>query len=187
MLECQRQPAQLIGQLQRCLPVRITGAVTQEVRCDLPVQDGHVQDLAGRPERVSAGDQHSSGPGRWQEPLDRCPVRRVVKDQQPPGRAGGQHPVHRGHRIPTISSAKLGGQLTEPGRQHRWVLGRKLPHRPDLVQVPVRVLQRHAGLAHPAQAAQHHHPRPLRVGPGEPVTQVGEQRLPADQVRWLRQ
>ncbi len=47
--------------------------------------------------------------------------------------------------------------------------------------MPVRVLQRHAGLAHPAQPAQRHHPRPGPVIPGQPGLQFGEQLLPPGQ------
>jgi len=49
-----------------------------------------------------------------------------------------------------ILAAELGGQLAEPGRQHRRVLGRQLPGHRDFAQVTVGVLQRHAGLARAA-------------------------------------
>ena len=96
----------------------------------------------------------------------------------------GQHPVHRRHRIPRIHhlpGPELGRQLGEPRRQHRRILGRELPGHPDLGQVPVRVLHRHAGLARTAQPAQRHHPRPGIAAAGQPGIQLGQQLLPPGQ------
>ena len=41
--------------------------------------------------------------------------------------------------------------------------------------MPVCVLQRQAGLARPAQAAQRYQPRPIRADPGQPDIQTREQ------------
>ena len=79
--------------------------------------------------------------------------------------------MHRRHRITGAShvpDVELGSQLGEPGRQHGRILRIELPGHPDLGQVPVRVLQGHAGLSRPAQAAQHRYLRPILPGPGEP-------------------
>ena len=137
--------------------------------------------LAGRPDLVPAGDQHPPRPGRRHERRHRGPARRVIEHQQPRRRAGGQHRVHRGHRVPALGGAELGGQLAEPGRQHRRILGGQLPAHPHPGQLPVRVLQRHAGLARTAQPAQRHHPRPGAVLAGQPGLQPGQQLLPPGQ------
>ena len=57
----------------------------------------------------------------------------------------------------------------------------ELPAHPDLGQMPVRVLHRHAGLARAAQPAQRHHPRPGAVIPGQPGIQLRQQLLPPGQ------
>jgi hypothetical protein len=81
--------------------------------------------------------------------------------------------VHRGHRVPAVGGAELGGQLTETGRQHRRVLGGQLPGHADLGQLAVGVLQGQAGLARAAQPAQRHRPQPGTVIPGQPGLQLG--------------
>jgi hypothetical protein len=47
--------------------------------------------------------------------------------------------------------------------------------------VPVRVLQRDAGLAHARQAAQDRYRRPGSVFTGQAVTQISQQAFPASQ------
>ena len=161
--------------------VRVTGAVDQEICRDFRVEHGNIQRLAG-PVRVLAGDQHPPGPGRGQERRHRGQVRRVVEDQQPRRREPGQHRVHRRHRVPGIGQvpgAELGGQLAEPGRQHRGVLGGKLPRHPDLVQMTVGILHRHAGLPCSPQPIQGHRPRRGTITSRQPGIQLGEQRPPA--------
>jgi len=91
--------------------------------------------------------------------------------------------VHRGHRVPAIPGAELDGQLAEPGRHHAWVLGGELPGYPDLAQLAVGVLHRHAGLARAAQPAQGHHPRAGAFTSGQAGTQLGQQFLPPGQER----
>ena len=181
LLQRQRQPAQNAGQAQGRPPVRIPGAADQEIRGHLRVQHRHLHALTRRPDLVPASDQHPARPGRGHERRHRGPVRRVVEHQQPRRRAGGQHRVHRDHRVPAIGGAQLGGQLAEPGRQHRRILGGQLPGHRDLAQLPVRVLHRHAGLARAAQPAQRHQPRPGIVTSGQPGLQLGQQRLPPGQ------
>ncbi len=94
--------------------------------------------------------------------------------------------MHRGHRVPRVEQVpgpELGGQLTEPGRQHRRVLGGELPGRLNFSQVTVRVLQRHAGLPRASQATQGHCPRLRTVTAGQPDVQLREQVLPPGQDR----
>jgi hypothetical protein len=94
--------------------------------------------------------------------------------------------MHGCHRIPCIGQAplaELGGQLAEPGRQHRAVLSRELPRQPDLGQVAVGILDCHARLPHASQPAQHHDPPPRTVTGRQPGIQVGQQRLPPGQQR----
>jgi hypothetical protein len=86
--------------------------------------------------------------------------------------------VRGGHRVPAIGGVELGGQLTEPGRQDRRVLGAELPGHRELCQVTVRILQRDAGLARAAQPVQGHHPRSGTLVSGHAVSQLGEQFLP---------
>ena len=102
LLQRQRQPAHRLGQARRGLMVRIPGTGGQEPRGGLKIEDRHLHRLPRRPQRVAAGDQHPPGPGRGQEPLHRCPVRRVVEHQQPLTRERGEHPMHRRHRVPRI-------------------------------------------------------------------------------------
>ncbi len=115
LLQRQRQPAQLTGQVQGRPPVRVAGPADQELRGHLRVEHRHVQGLAGRPDLVPAGDQHPPGPGRGHERRHRGPVRRVVEHQQPRRRAGGQHRVHRGHRVPADRRRRAG----RPARRTR--------------------------------------------------------------------
>ena len=91
--------------------------------------------------------------------------------------------MHCRHRVraPDPAGAELAGQVGEPGRQHRGVLGGELPGHPDLAQVPVRVLHRQAGLARTSQPGQGHHPRPGTLAAREPGIQVSEQLLPPGQ------
>ena len=64
-----------------------------------------------------------------------------------------------------VMGAELRRQITEPGHQCRRLLRRQLPGHPELSEVPVTVLQSHAGLPRPAQAAQRHHLRSIGIGP----------------------
>ncbi len=93
--------------------------------------------------------------------------------------------MHRRHRITRINDLpgpQLGGQHAELRRQHRRVPGRELPAHPHLGQMPVRILDSHAGLARAAQPAQHRHPRPRPPRPAcQPGVQLREQPLPARQ------
>jgi uncharacterized protein DUF2637 len=88
-----------------------------------------------------------------------------------------------GHRVPAIGGAELGGQLAEAGRQHRRVLGTELPGHPNLAQLTMGVLQRHAGLARATQPMQRHHPWPLILAARQPGIQCRQQFLPARQER----
>ena len=54
LLQRQRQPAQLGGQLPGRRPVRVTGPVHQEIRRHLRVENRDLQGLAGRPVLVLA-------------------------------------------------------------------------------------------------------------------------------------
>ena len=81
--------------------------------------------------------------------------------------------MHGGHRVPALGGTELGGQFAEPGREHRQILGGQLPGHRGLGQVPVGILERHAGLARPAQTAQRHHPRPSLLIPGQPGIELG--------------
>jgi hypothetical protein len=76
--------------------------------------------------------------------------------------------------IPCTEATELGGQLAEPGRQHRRILGGQLPGHLHLAQSAVGVLQRHAGLARAAQPAQDHHSRPGIAVPAQPGIQRGQ-------------
>ena len=92
--------------------------------------------------------------------------------------------MHRRHRVSgvgRIPHPELGRQLGEPGRQHRRVLRSELPAHSDLGQLPMRVLQRHAGLPRAARAAQRHHPRPGAAVPGQQGIQLGQQLLSSGQ------
>ena len=114
-------------------------------------------------------------------------VRSVVEDQQPAARAGRQHGVHRRSRIPAlqqIPGAQQDSQLAEPRRHRRRILGGQLPDQAQLGQVPVRVLDRHAGLARAAHPVQGHHPR-ARPGTAaaQPDVQASQQGLAAGQER----
>ena len=196
LLQRQRQPAQHVGQLPGRLPVRVAGAADQETCRHVRVEHGNLQHLAG-PVRVLAGDQHPAGPGRGQERLHRGHVRRVVEDQQPRRREPGQHRVHRRHRVPGIGQApgaELGGQLAEPGRQHRGVLGGKLPRHPDLGPgdgrhtPPPRWSSRHppARTTRRSAARDHHrppagHPAPPAAPPARPAPAAGVPAAPAGQ------
>ena len=85
--------------------------------------------------------------------------------------------MHRRHRVPgvrIITNSKLGSQLTEPGRQHYRILGGELPGHPDRSQVPMRVLQRDAGLSCSPQPAQHHCPGPRIIAGSESDIEFGE-------------
>ena len=186
LLQRQRQPTQRVGQVPGRLPVRIAGAVSQETRGDPDIEHLHLQRLPARPKRTLARDQHPPRSGRWQELLHRCPVRRVVENQQPLARERREYSVHRRHRIPDISDIpgpELGCQLTEPVSQHRRSLGGQLPGHPDLGQVTVRVRQRHAGLPGTSKPAQGHSPRHRTIATGQPGMQVSEQILAPGQQR----
>ena len=185
LLQGQRQPAQPVGELPGRRPVRVTGPVHQEIRRHLHVENRDVQRLARRPVLILGGDQHPPGPGGRHERLHRRPVRRVVEHHQPPGLLPGQHRMHRRHRIARVNHLprpQLGGQHAELRRQHRRVHGRELPAHPHLAQVPVRVLDGHAGLPSAAQPAQHRHPRPRPPRPArQPGVQLRKQPLTARQ------
>ena len=91
--------------------------------------------------------------------------------------------MHRRHRIPGVGQvpgSELGGQLAEPGRQHRRVLRGKLPRQSDLSQMAVCVLHCHAGLSR-ARPEQGHDPRSRIVIWRELSMQLGEQFLAAGQ------
>ena len=75
----------------------------------------------------------------------------------------------------------LGGQLAKPSRQHRRVLGTKLPGHRHPAELAVRVLHRRARLAYAAQPAQRHHPRRITGLTGQPGADCGEQVLAAGQ------
>ena len=94
--------------------------------------------------------------------------------------------MHRRHRVPGIGQApgaELGGQLAEPGRQHGGVLGGKLPRHPDLGQVTVGILHRHAGLPGAPQPAQRDDPRPGAITGRQPGIQRRQQLLAPGQHR----
>ena len=186
LLQRQRQPAQFTSQAQGSLLVRIAGTGDQEIRSGLGVKQRHVQSLAGRPQRALASDQHPATAGLRQEWPHRFLVRSMIEHQQPLGRVGSQHGMHRRHRIPPITLfpyAELGGQLGEFGPEHRRVLRRELPGHPHLGQVQVRIFHRHAGLPRAPQPVQHRNPRAGIIASGQAGTQLGEQFLPVRQER----
>ena len=61
----------------------VTGAVQQEPRRDVLVQDGHLECPVAGPVRALAGDDHLPVPGRRQHAGHRGRVRGVIEDQQP--------------------------------------------------------------------------------------------------------
>ena len=81
LLQRQRQPAQLGRQILRDPLVRVTGPVHKELARDLGTKNRHLQGLGVRPMLVLACYQQPTAPRRRQEPLDRCPIWGVVKNQ----------------------------------------------------------------------------------------------------------
>jgi hypothetical protein len=182
LLQRQRQPAQLAGELGRCFLVGVAGAVGQEPGRGLGVQDRHVQHLGAGPVLALAGHHYPAAAGRRQEPPGRRLVRRIVEDQQPGDRGRGQHRVHGGDRPARIGQVAATGLCCQLGHallRDQGLLGRNLPDDADLGQVPVGVLGRQAGLADTAHPGQRHRPR--RAFGREQVMQQCEQVLPAGQ------
>ena len=91
--------------------------------------------------------------------------------------------MHRGHRVPSLlPRPQLGGQLAEPGRQHRRVLGGRTarPPRPPpgdgaRTPAPPRSSPRRPARTAPPSAAPDHRPRPA----GRPVRRAGPPGRPA--------
>ena len=122
LFQRQRQPAQLGGQVQGRPPVRVAGPADQELRGHLGSSTGTSRTWPGGQIWFRLVIRTRPGPAGGTNGATEA-VRRVVEHQQPRLRAGGQHRVHGGHRVPAIGGVELGGQLTEPGRQDRRVLG----------------------------------------------------------------
>jgi hypothetical protein len=139
--------------------------------------------------RALAGDQDPAVPSRGHEPAHGRLIGRIVKHQQPAPVQSSQDRVYRRDRITRVDHlpvTQLRGQLRQPGGQHRRFLRRDLPRHADLGQMPVRILNGQAGLAHPAHPAQHHDPQPRARG--QQAVQAAQQVLAAGQhVRAQRQ
>ena len=98
--------------------------------------------------------------------------------------------MRRHHRIPRITPfprAELGGQLSEPGRQHGLAIRCELPGCTHLIEVPVRILQRQASLARTTQPVQDHYLRPRPSAARQPSIQLGQELLTPGQEYWPRQ
>ena len=184
LLQRQRQPAQLPGQLRRRRLLRGpggAGAVQQEPRRHRPVQHRHLQHRPARPGPELAGDHHPPPARRRHQPRHRRRVRHVIEHQQPVIPAG-QHRMHPPHRItPPSPAPRCAASSANPAASPAGSSRRQLPHHRAAARLPVGVLHRHAGLARTPQPAQHHHPRTRTPPRRQAGLQPSQQLLPARQ------
>ncbi len=155
LLQGQRQRTQLTGNRFSTLMVFAGGALQQERRGRLQTEHLQLQAAGGGPGAGATGDQDVPGAGGRQQRVYGGRVGRVVKDQKPGGRAGGQDGmdlVDGVGGIGGVPGAQQGRQRGQRGRGHGGLFGRDLPHQAVGVQVAVGVFEYQAGLAHPAQA-----------------------------------
>ena len=184
LLQRQRQPAQLGRQFQRAAWSIVPGPGGQEPRRHVRVQHRDLHRPPRRPVLALGGDQHP--PRSRRAAGTPPPTPGPARYRTPPATPTANGPVTActaatGSRASTeVPRAQLRRQHRELRRQHRRVFGRELPAHPDLAQLPVRVLHRHAGLARTSQTAQHRDPRPgMPRTRRQPAVQLRQQRLAA--------
>ena len=108
----------------------------------------------------------------------------IVEQQQPPVAARGEsrvHPVGGISGITRVPHAEDRRQLGVGGREHRLVLGRKLPDKAVTSRVPVRELESDTRLADTAKPVQYQQLR-RRTASCQPFAHFREQIIAASQL-----